>query len=223
MKKALVVGGCTMPWHRIESAGPPIVKQLETAGFQVSLKGIFHPDGGDSWTGDYSSLTLKALQEFDLLVLMTTDDDCHGAIPADICTWVELGGALAAIHGATASFRDNDTYIQMLGAAFRHHPPQLTYTIQPTFTQHEITKGVPSFSCFDELYLFERYDESTLTLLAETEAYEDEGRVPILWIKEIGKGRMFYMAPGHNPETMELPEWQTMFSRAVGWCLQEVQ
>ncbi len=221
MKRALLVGGCTQPWHRIENASPPVVSQLEMMGFDVTVSGIFHPDGGDSWTGDYSSLTLPTLSKYDLLVLMTTDNEHHGACPDEICTWVKNGGALAAIHGAAASFRDDPQYIEMLGAAFRHHPPQLAYNISPTKRAHEITAGVHAFSCFDELYLFERYNPDTLVLLAETDNYENEGRVPILWIKEYGQGRLFYLAPGHNAETMQLPQWQVLFARSIRWCLHE--
>ncbi len=223
MKTALIVGGCTQRWHRIETSGPIIKDQLERIGFEVTLSGIFHPDGGDDWTGDYGSLNLETLRQYDLLVLMTTDDEHHKASPDDICTWVEQGGALAAVHGAAASFRNDTRYVEMLGAAFRHHPPQLTYTIHVVSQADTITNNVQPFSCFDELYLFERYDETKVNLLAETEEYENEGRVPVLWTKQFGKGRLFYLAPGHNPETLELAPWQTLFARSIRWCLHESQ
>jgi len=35
----------------------------------------------------------------------------------------------------------------------------------------------------------------------------------------VGKGRMFYSAIGHRPESYENPQHVTMFESAIGWAV----
>src|SRR5258706_13557152 len=152
--KVLVVGGCPAPYHRFETAEPPIRAALERLRLEVTSAGIYHPDGGDSFVGDYSSLSDANLHNFDALVLYTTGKERFGADLDAITRFVEGGKALIGIHNATDSFTDNAAFVSLIGGRFRTHPAQLDIAVEITDTAHPITKELEPFTVHDELYLF---------------------------------------------------------------------
>jgi type 1 glutamine amidotransferase len=218
-QKALLVGGCPAPYHRLEPAAPPIRAALESLGLEVRVSGIYHPDGGDAFTGDYSALTSETLRDADLLVLYTTGRERHGADIQAIVEFVEGGRALVGIHNAADSFTDSAEFIGLLGGKFRTHPAQLDITTEVVDAAHPITQGVETFTLLDELYLFSDYDPARVHLLAQTRSYDDNGPVPIAWTREPGAGRVFYISLGHNPGTLADARWQAFFKNGVEWAL----
>jgi type 1 glutamine amidotransferase len=218
-KRALIVGGCPAPYHRIEAAAPPIRTALESLSLSVQVTGIFHPDGGDAYTGDYSSLTREGLADVDLLVLYTTGNQRHGAEIGAIREFVEAGRALVGIHNAADTFTDDPDFVSLIGGKFRTHPAQLDITTEIVDRTHPITDGITDFTVHDELYLFSDYDPSKVHLLAQTRSYDDNGPVPIAWTREPGTGRIFYISLGHNPSTLADANWQHFFKNGVQWAV----
>lgn len=219
-QQALVVGGCPAPWHRLEAAIPPLQSALEEVGLMTRFTGIYHPEGGDDFTGDYGALSADTLQDVDLLVLYTTGAEHRGAdIPA-ILQFVEKGGALVGIHCATDSFTQDADFVRFMGARFRTHPVQLDITMEIVDRQHPITNGVDTFTVHDELYLFADYDPDNVHLLAQTRSVDDNGPVPIAWTREPGRGRLFYLSLGHNASTLADTNWRRFFQNGVEWTLQ---
>ncbi len=215
----LLVGGCPAPYHRLEPAAPPIVAALAELGISVDVKGITHPDGGDAFEGDYASLTRPALDAYQGLVLYTTGQDRFGADPPAIGDWVRSGGALIGIHNATDTFTDDAEFVRLWGGKFRTHPPQLEIATEFVDKGHPITAGLPEFTVLDELYLFADYDPAKVHLLAQTRSFDDDGPVPVCWVREEGQGRVFFVSLGHNPETLAHPSWRALFLRGVAWAL----
>src|SRR5262245_51209476 len=101
--KALFVGGCPAPYHRLEPAEPPVRAALEGVGLDVTTSGMWHPNGGDAYEGDYSAISAANLASYDALVLYTTGADAHGADIAAIGDLVQGGKALIGIHNAADS------------------------------------------------------------------------------------------------------------------------
>lgn len=218
-QKALFVGGCPAPYHRLEPAEPPVRAALESLGLEVEVRGIRHPDGGDAYEGDYSALTQERLAGVDLLVLYTTGAETFGAVPTDIVAFVESGKALVGIHCATDSFTRDADFIALMGGKFRTHPAQLDIATEIVDPAHPITQGVENFTVLDELYLFSDYDPARVHLLAQTHSYDDNGPVPIAWTRAQGAGRVFYLSLGHNPSTLADTHWQRFFRNGVEWAL----
>ncbi len=218
-KRVLVVGGCPAPYHRFEPAEPSIRAALEELGLHPEFSGIYHPDGGDDFTGDYSAINDTTLQECGALVLYTTGAEEHGADVAAIGRFVERGGALIGIHNAADSFTQSPDYVRLLGGRFRTHPPQLSITVEFTDREHPITRGLEGFTVYDELYLFADYDPTRVHLLAQTRSFDDNGPVPVCWVRTQGEGRVFYLSLGHNPETLADASWKRLFQRGVTWAM----
>ena len=150
------------------------MRQLENIGLAVDVSGIYHPDGGDAWVGDYSKLAQPFLNEYDAIVLFTTGKETHGADLAALESWVEGGGALVGVHCATDSFTDNPDYIALMGGKFRTHPAQLDISLEIVDAHHPIMSGVEQFTVHDELYLFSDYKPDRVHLLAHTHSFDDE-------------------------------------------------
>lgn len=217
--RVLVVGGCPAPYHRFEPVEPLLRTALEELGLQPEFSGIYHPTGGDEFTGDYSAINEANLKQCGGLVLYTTGAEEHGADVAAISRFVEGGGALIGIHNAADSFTRSPEYVRLLGGRFRTHPPQLSIAVEFTDPEHAITRGLDPFTVYDELYLFADYDPSRVHLLAQTRSYDDGGPVPVCWVRQEGKGRVFYLSLGHNPETISDAAWKRLFQRGVGWAM----
>jgi type 1 glutamine amidotransferase len=218
-KKALLVGGCAYTFHQLEPIVPHIQAVLARLGVELTATGIYHPNGGAEFHGDYSELTAENLAEYDLLVLYTTGNDRRGAEPDSIRAFVESGKALVGIHNATDSFTDDPAFVQFMGGRFRTHPAQLDITAEIVDAAHPITQGVPTFTVWDELYLFADYDPTNVHVLAQTSSYAEEAPVPVAWVREPGEGRLFYLSLGHNPATMENADWQRLFENGITWAL----
>ena len=221
-KRALFVGGCTAPWHRIAGSAPHIEKALLDLGYAPEVSGIFQIGNTDEHTGDYSAINAQKLAETEILVLHTTGD-AQGADLDALKTWIKHGGALVAVHCAADSFKDDVEWIAMLGGSFRHHPDQLGVTVEIVDTAHPITQGVVGFTVHEELYLFANYNPANVHLLAETPSYdEDDGKpIPVAWTTEPGQGRIFYLSLGHNPDVMATEQWQTLFKNGVKWATKQ--
>ncbi len=218
-KKALFVGGCAAPWHRIATSAPHIEKALLDLGYAPEITGIFQVGNTDEAAGDYSALNAEKLEQVEVVVLHTTGNERQGADLEALKAWVKNGGALVGVHCAADSFKDDAEWVSMLGGSFRHHPEQLEVTVEIADNAHPITQGVSPFTVFEELYLFDHYNSSQTHLLAQTRSYDegDGAPIPIAWTHEVGQGRIYYLSLGHNPAVMETPEWQTLFQNGVKW------
>lgn len=195
---------------------PPIRAALEALGLTVDASGIYHPGGGEDYSGDYSAISAGNLARYDVVVLHTTDGPC-GADTGALVDWVEAGGALAALHGATI-YAGDPRYSAMLGAVFARHPKQQDIAVEFVDSEHPITRGLAPFTVNDELYLY-REPPADVQVLAESASYPDAGVVPVSWVREPGAGRVFYLALGHDLGSLDHPGWRALFQRGVRWAM----
>ena len=137
---------------------------------------------------------------------------------------VSRGVGLAGCHGGLGdAFRDDTEYQYMIGGQFVKHPGgQLDYTVNMTTTENVITKGIKDFSLHSEQYYL--HIDPAINVLATTVFNGDndswiEGiKMPVVWTKIYGKGRVFYSSLGHSADVFEIPEvWQLM-TRGVAWA-----
>lgn len=146
--------------------------------------------------------------------------------------FIENGGGFVGIHGSAGdpvTFWDwyTDT---LVGARFLGHPmkPQLRpATIR--FERPEVAKAaqVPvSFEMTDEWYSFRknpRANGSTIIATLDERTYAPPENLvmgadhPIIWRRCIGKGRAFYSAIGHSPETYVDARYRNILVGAVEW------
>lgn len=159
---------------------------------------------------------LTRLDGRDLLVIYTDMGEMTGEEEAALAGWVERGGALVAIHGAAAGFRDNHTYHALIGSAFVSHPPATRFTVWSRDANHLITRRLPaSFAVEDELYLLEPKADFH-ALLAARYLGQD---VPLAYVRRHGRGRIFYLALGHDRAALDQPRFRDLVAHGARWAL----
>jgi hypothetical protein len=189
-------------------------------GFADAVRPLFEVDGyAVEATYDLMALERLAEEEIDLVLMYT----CFSADSADsapnvaqseaLFDWVQAGGGLLAVHGATVIPEDNRTLRGLVGGTFISHPPQFAFTVTPMAQTHPITRDVAAFTVEDELYLHRYREDVRLQMVAV-----DRGIAhPMVWTREEGGGRVAYVAPGHSAAAWEHPAYGQLLRQAAAW------
>ena len=202
-KVLMLVGG---PFHQNERAGKVLEELLKRAG------------GWDlAVTTDLDALAALGSSGTAALVIHTTGfrDDLTPPREKGLLEWVKGGGALVAVHSAADSFRNNRAYIDMINAEFKTHPRFQDIPVRITDRTHYLTARMPDFVIPDELYFLQSHDPARSRILAETTW---QGRaMPLVFVHEYGRGRVAYLALGHDLRAWKHPEFQKLILRALRW------
>jgi uncharacterized protein len=131
-----------------------------------------------------------------------------------LLAWIRRGGTFAGIHSATDTWHLSNDYIDMIGAEFATHPPDLEATIVVEDTGHPATRGLPSpHVMFEEIYEFVRFDRTNVRLLLSS------GGAPLAWEKRYGNGEVLYTALGHREDVWESAWFRAHVSGIIDWAL----
>ncbi|TCM20703.1 hypothetical protein EDF56_102366 [Novosphingobium sp. PhB165] len=151
--------------------------------------------------------------------------------------YIEKGGAYIGVHGSAGDpsyFWDwyADT---LLGARFVGHPMQPQFQEARIFVDdktHPAAARLPAtWTMKDEWYSFAasprltgadviaRLDESTYSQNGGFGEKLSMGDHPIAWSRHVGKGRMFYSAIGHLPQSYSEAHYVAMLEDAADWAI----
>ncbi len=202
VKKALLVIGGT--FHPFEPCAEILEGYLTGAGLCETTV-----------TDDRKKLT--RLGGYDLVILYTCGGKLTPAQEKSLCAFVNDGGGLLAIHAANVMDDVNADYLEMVGTKFIGHGPITEFTVDIT-ADHDITKRIDSFRITDELYICEKRAKR-LRVLA-TALWQGE-KHPMVYVRSYGKGRVCYVAPGHDERTFSNPLFQRICGKGVRWVTKE--
>lgn len=127
--------------------------------------------------------------------------------------FLSQGGGLLALHSASASFKDEPRYYDILGGQFVHHGPVEEFIVQPAAPQDEVFGAMTPFSVRDELYRHE-YDPANRIRFYTAVGGERE---PVVWTRHWGRGRVCYCALGHTLGAMRHPHVHQILQRGLAW------
>ena len=131
-------------------------------------------------------------------------------------TYIENGGGFVGIHSASGSERSNPDFNRILGG---------TYTqITTPFA------AAPAWKWKDEGYLCDLVPDLHVLLEMDTTTIANpprdkwvlkfEGnRFPLSWCHQVGKGRCFYTALGHDKEDYADPQFRSHIQGGILWVL----
>ncbi len=183
--------------------------------------------------GAFNSATLK---QFDAVIWNNISGDVLTVSQRKAFQdFLKRGGSFIAVHGSAGDpvyFWDwyPDT---LIGARFLSHPmaPQFQEARIAVNAAHPLAKSLPSeWRMTDEWYSFKtnpRAVGAKVILTLDESTYKPVGMMnmdlrmgdhPLAWTNCIGKGKMFYSAIGHRPETYSQPEYVALLENAVGWA-----
>ncbi len=194
----------------------------DTAGHQPAdrfkqLQPVFAKRGIDlTYTDKLEDLNAKTLGGYDALMIYANHTKIAPEQEKALLEYVESGKGFVPVHCASYCFLNSPKYIEMVGAQFRSHGTG-TFRTEVVKADHEITKGFKSFSSWDETYVHTKHNEKDRTVL-EVRA-EGDVKEPWTWVREQGKGRVFYTAWGHDHRTWEHPGFQNLLERGVLWSV----
>jgi type 1 glutamine amidotransferase len=177
----------------------------------------------------------KSLRQFDVIVWNNISGDVLTLSQREAFKrYMQGGGGFVAVHGSLGDpvyFWDwyPDT---LFGTRFLAHPmsPQFQDARVVTSTSHPLARGLPSeWVMKDEWYSFRsnpRLAGAQVVLSLDEGTYKPEGMGvnlrmgdhPIAWTKCLGRGRLFYSAIGHLPETYSHPNYQILLENALTWA-----
>ncbi|MEE4284612.1 MAG: ThuA domain-containing protein [Mariniphaga sp.] len=137
---------------------------------------------------------------------------------------VKNGTGIAGAHGGLGdSFRENTGYQYMVGGQWVAHPGNIhNHTINITDKNDPITRGINDFQLNSEQY-YMHIDPNvkvlaTTSFTGEFDNWIDGAVMPVAWKKTFGKGRVFYLSPGHVADDFNSPELMELFLRGIRWA-----
>lgn len=175
----------------------------------------------------------KNLDYFDAVAFYTSgelkmDEEQRAALMKFV---KEDGKGFVAIHSASDTFYKWPEYGELVGGYFDLHPWN---TFQaPVIVEdrsHPASAHLPAaFTIYDEIYQFKdfsrdrvrvlmRLDESKLDLKNKGVRRTDND-FAVTWVREFGRGRVFFSSFGHTIESWDRPDIQKMWLEAVKWCM----
>ena len=211
MTKALVVWG---GWdgHQPEGVANLLSGSLRARGVDVTVS-----DTLDAFKDN-------DLTQFDVIVPVWT----MGTIAKDQLKPVieavkEHGVGMAGVHGGMCdAFRNETEWQYMTGGQWVAHPGNdgVEYTVELNPTEPDpITAGIngPLHIKSEQYYM---HIDPVIRVLATT-TFPNGVKMPVVWTKMYGKGRVFYCSLGHHVDVLEPPAILDMVTRGLLWAAGE--
>ncbi|MCW1887835.1 ThuA domain-containing protein [Luteolibacter flavescens] len=160
------------------------------------------------------ALNAETLAKYDA-VLMYGNWQQNGPMPAEqlkaLTSYVEGGGAFLPIHCASACYGGSPEFIKLVGGRFKSHTDGV-FKVTNVNKTHPIMRSYGGYSAWDETYVHDQHGDDRVIL-------EKRDQEPWTWVREQGKGRIFYTAAGHDHRVWDLPEYQDLLKRAIFWSV----
>ncbi len=154
------------------------------------------------------ALQLEVLKRYDALMIYGNAPRIEPAQEKALMDYVTQGGGFVPVHCASACFGNSDAFIALVGARFKSHQTD-TFRVRNAAPDHPVMKGFAGFESWDETYVHDRHNEVGRTVL---EYRENE---PWTWVRQEGKGRVFYTAWGHDERTWTNPGFRELMARGI--------
>ena len=196
----LICGGL---YHDIDFARLELLKLLaESPHYRVTVR------------EDYADI--DAIENADALITYTCEVLPDEAAIDKLDEFLMSGHRWFALHGTNSKLKyvkgkgwtapnDVPRFMEMLGSQFVAHPPIQPFTVKPSGA-HPLVDGIEPFDADDEIYLCRFFGEHECLLeteyTGEAEGFEesdwsDNSQVPIMYLRDWGKGKVLYFNLGH--------------------------
>lgn len=230
MRHLLLTGG---PNHDFAATSAVVVELLAGHGFTTEV--VVEPSAvldrldaaarGDAEPVDL--LTVDALRwRMDQARFASLRDRYAVAVDdADLAVverFVLAGGGLLCLHTAVICFDGAPRWRDLCGAVWRWdrsgHGPVAPVEVGPTAAgaAHELTAGLDPFVVEDEVYCDLDAVDDLVPLVA---AVVDGQPQPLVWAREVGRGRVVTDLLGHGLASRAHPTHQDLLVRAATWAV----
>ena len=169
----------------------------------------------------------ESLAQFDGVMFVSTTGDLPIPDIGAFLQWIQEGHAFIGVHAASDTLKSSDAYVEMIGGNFAGHP--WTAKGEHGFVNHDpthpIVKMFPErFRWKDEIYQYgPRYNPDNVRVLLSIDMAastpKNPWHVPVSWVRDYGRGHVFYTNLGHNNETWSDDAFQKHFTEGTAWAL----
>lgn len=168
-----------------------------------------------TYTEDPDDLNPETLAWYDGLMIYANHEEMTDAQEKALLDFVEEGKGFIPVHSASFCFQNSDEYIRLVGGQFQKHETG-TFVADIVTKDHPITQSLDTFSTWDETYVHHKLSDDRTVLM---ERVEGSHREPWTWVKEHGRGRVFYTAYGHDERSWNHPEFQSLLKQGILWAV----
>jgi uncharacterized protein len=206
MLKGIVIGDyLDAPYHKLGAV-------------EEELKEILSNSVELTFTEDRDYFNYNKLSEYDICILYV---DCWGKKlgeeqMAGLLCFIASGRSIVTIHNGI-SYQSNAEFAQLIGGKFIGHPPYQKLTYNIVKEEHPIVKGISDFEMEEELYTFELDNLCDKEILMT--ATDGNITAPAAWIKKYGKGKVVYLAQGHDKKSFENLSFRKLIKNSVEWLI----
>lgn len=181
--------------------------------FQIIRQALGPKGINFTYTEDLKSLNKANLGKYDALLIYGNNLFLAKDQETALLDYSANGGGCVFLHSACGCFHNSDAYIKLLGAQFKSHG---TGVFKPTVVdhQHELMKGFQEYEVWDETYVHHKINPDKHVLMK----YKEE---PWTWVRQNGKGRVFYTASGHDERCWNNENYQDLVYRGIVWAVGE--
>lgn len=177
--------------------------RLAGAGFQLT------------YTEKMADLNAETLAKFDVVALYANIGSITPEQEKALLDFVNGGGGFAPIHCASACFGNSKAAIALIGGKFKSHKSGVFAPVIVN-RMHPIMRGFSGYETWDETYVHSDHNEKGRTVLAVRD--ENGVKEPWTWVRDQGKGRVFYTASGHDERTWKDSKFQELLVRGIAWA-----
>jgi putative membrane-bound dehydrogenase-like protein len=168
-----------------------------------------------TYTVDLNDINPENLSKYDGLIIYANHDSLPPAQESAMKAFVEGGKGLIPLHSATGCFRNSQWYIKTVGGQFASHKVD-TFKNTILKPDHPVMKGIADFETWDETYRHKNLNPDKIIL---GERVEGDHHEPYTWVRNVGKGRVFYTAYGHEDSTWTNRGFLDLVRNGVLWAI----
>ena len=168
-----------------------------------------------TYTDKLSDLNPDTLGRYDALVIYANHTRISPEQEKALLDYVEGGHGFVPIHCASFCFLNSPKYIELVGGQFKSHG---TGVFKETIVNgdHPLMKGITPIESWDESYVHTKHNTNRIVL---AERRDENGSEPYTWVRQAGKGRVFYTAWGHDQRTWSNPQFIALIDSGIHWAV----
>ena len=163
------------------------------------------------------------LEQFDAFLLYANHAEIESHQWNNLLRFVEEGRGFIPVHCASWCFANEPKFDDLVGGRFRSHQTGV-FRVRTIASDHPAIIDVPELEAWDETYFHSDHNEEGRTVLQVRDAMPGDPHTepePWTWIREQGKGRVFYTASGHDQRVWSREEFHTLLKRGIVWSVGE--
>lgn len=141
-----------------------------------------------------------------------------------IISFVRNGGGFVFVHSASATHYNWPEFQNMAGGTWgdsTKHGKLAPFQVEISKADHSVTKGMANFRTSDELWVDMRINgKPTIqgNAFAPASNKGSNELEPIIFSRQIGQGRSFFLVLGHDVRAMKNLGFQTLLLRGSEWA-----